>query len=250
MSYETAREADVAETFADMARTMQGAETRQETWQQLVDLAGDLLPEFEHAAISLVRQGGRIETVASSDEVGTTVDELQYETREGPCLSAIRERDMYLTGDLAAERRWPAFSQRAVAETGVRSMLCFRLFVQEDALGALNLYNQDNDAFDERAQAFGAVLAAHGAIAMSAADEHEHAEHLEKALESSREIGVAVGIVMAQSRTDRAGAFQILSVASQRMNVKLRDIAARIVEGTERSREEGGRGTRTTAGPR
>jgi transcriptional regulator with GAF, ATPase, and Fis domain len=236
MPDEVEREADVAETFAGMARTMQQAETRQETWQQLVDLAGDLLPEFQHAAISLVRPDARIETVASSDEVGTTVDEIQYETREGPCLSAIRQQEMYLTGDLAEEKRWPAFSLRAVAETGIRSMLCFRLFVQEDALGALNLYNKDNDAFDERSQAFGAVLAAHGAIAMSAADEHEHAGHLEKALESSREIGVAVGIVMSQSRTDRAGAFRILSDASQRMNVKLRDIAARIVEGTEREK--------------
>jgi AmiR/NasT family two-component response regulator len=108
--------------------------------------------------------------------------------------------------------------------------------VQEDSLGALNLYSKRTNAFDERAQAYGQVLAAHGAIAMSAADEHLVAEQLTSALESNREIGVAVGILMIQSNTDRVGAFRILSEASQRMNVKLRDLAARIIAGAEQSR--------------
>jgi len=227
------RDTEVAEKIAGVARTMQAAETRHDTWQRLVDRAVDVLPEFEHAAISLVHRDGRIDTVAATDDVCALVDSIQYETGEGPCLSAIREADMYVAEDLATERRWPAFSRRAVDEAGIRAMLCFRLFVQEDLLGALNFYNQTVSAFGGRSQAFGAVLAAHGAIAISAADEHDHAEQLERALESSREIGVAIGIVMAQSGTDRAGAFRMLSQASQRTNVRLREIAAHIVEATE-----------------
>ena len=132
------------------------------------------------------------------------MDALQYETGEGPCLSAIREHDVFVTGDLGCEDRWPRFSQRAVDETGIRSMLAFRLFLEEETLGALNLYSTQTDAFDERARALGAVLAAHAAVAMSAATGQEQTEQLEAALTNSREIGMALGILMTQSRLDRA----------------------------------------------
>jgi transcriptional regulator with GAF, ATPase, and Fis domain len=230
------RDAEVAEAFADIARRLQRVGSREDTWQEIVDLAGGLLPEFEHAAISLVRRDGRIDTPASSDDVGRAVDKIQYDTEEGPCLSAIRDQDVYLTGDLSKEDRWPTFSERAVRETGIHSMLSLRLFVDADCLGALNLYSKSSDAFDQRAQSYGKVLAAHAAVAMSAADEHELASQLTSALESNRDIGVAVGIMMIQSKTDRVGAFALLSEASQRMNVKLRDLAARIVAGAEQSR--------------
>src|SRR3954453_18921648 len=64
------REAELAQAFADIARQLQAQDSREQTWQQIVQMAGDLLPAFEHAAISLVHRDGRIDTVASSDEVG------------------------------------------------------------------------------------------------------------------------------------------------------------------------------------
>ena len=227
------REAELAQAFADIARQLQAQDGREQTWQKIVQMAGTLLPAFEHAAISLVHRDGRIDTVASSDDIGGIVDRVQYETGQGPCLSAIRKDPVYLTGDLDAERRWRQFSGRAVAETGVHSMLSLRLFIGEDALGALTLYSHSVDAFDERAQAFGQVLAAHAAIAMSAADDHEEVEHLEEALSSSRIIGTAQGILMVQAKVDRAQAFRILVQGSQRLNIKLRDLAARIVSAEE-----------------
>ena len=81
-----------------------------------------------------MHRDGRIDTVAASDDAGGIVDRIQYETGQGPCLSAIRKDPVYLTGDLAGEGRWRQFSGRAVAETGVHSMLSLRLFIGEDAL--------------------------------------------------------------------------------------------------------------------
>jgi transcriptional regulator with GAF, ATPase, and Fis domain len=229
------RDVELAQRFADIARQIEAQGDRETTWQRIVDMASDVLPVFEHAAVSLVHPKGGIDTPAATGEVPRRVDALQYETGEGPCLSAIREHDVFVTGDLGCEERWPRFSRRAVDETGIRSMLAFRLFLEEETLGALNLYSTRTDAFDERARALGAVLAAHAAVAMSAATGQEQTEQLEAALTSSREIGMALGIVMTQSRLDRAGAFRALSQASQRMNVKLRDLAAAIVTGHEAS---------------
>lgn len=44
-------------------------------------------------------------------------------------------------------------------------MLAFRLFVDEDAMGALNLYSKASDAFDDESRELGAVFAAHAAVA-------------------------------------------------------------------------------------
>ena len=50
---------------------------------------------------------------------------------------------------------------------------------------------------------------------------------------TNREIGTAVGILMATHGISRDEAFGMLSQASQRLNRKLRDIAAGIVRGDD-----------------
>ncbi len=54
--------------------------------------------------------------------------------------------ETFKTDDLAADERWPKFSHRAAQETGVRSMLSFRLFIEEDTIGALNHYSKQRGA--------------------------------------------------------------------------------------------------------
>ena len=53
----------------------------------------------DHAGISFLK-GGKGSTPAASDGVPPLVDAIQYETGEGPCLSAIREHEVFQTGDL------------------------------------------------------------------------------------------------------------------------------------------------------
>jgi transcriptional regulator with GAF, ATPase, and Fis domain len=168
-----------------------------------------------------------VSTPAASSDVPQKVDAIQYEVGEGPCLDAIREHEVFRTGDLGRERRWPRFSARAQKETGVTSMVCFRLFVEGDTLGALNLYSKVTDAFDDRATAVGSVFAAHAAVALSTA---LHDEQMEEALESRDVIGQAKGILMAREHVNADEAFDMLRRASQRVNVKLRDIARQIAD--------------------
>jgi hypothetical protein len=53
-------------------------------------------------------------------------------------------------------------------------------------------------------------------------------DHLELALSSNREIGIAVGILMVNHRLTAEQAFDLLSRASQRTNRKLREIALEV----------------------
>jgi transcriptional regulator with GAF, ATPase, and Fis domain len=224
MSSGDEREAST-ETFAEMARALLAEADVQQTLQRIVDLAVETIDGCDHAGITFLK-GKQVTTPAASDDVPRIVDTLQYETDEGPCLSAIREHGVFQTGDLGREERWPEFSARAQRETGVTSMLAFRLFVEGDTLGSLNLYSKEADAFDERSRTVGLVFAAHAAVALSTA---LHDEQMEEALQSRDLIGQAKGILMAREGITADQAFEMLRRASQRLNVKLRDVAGEIV---------------------
>jgi GAF domain-containing protein len=220
----------LADSFAAVARVLQAEVDPQRTQERITAIATKVINGCDHAAISVVKRRGVITTVAPTDETPGQVDAIQYQTREGPCLDAIAEHEVFHTDDLDQERRWPAFSPRAVAETGVRSMLSFRLFVQDDTIGALNLYSRTPSAFDVHARAVGAVLAAHAAIALDAAREKEHGQDLEQALLTSRRIGVAMGVLMGRGNLTEDQAFAQLSEASQHLNVKVRDLAQQVID--------------------
>jgi len=209
------------EVFAEMARSLLAEGDVQTTLQRIVELAVETIDGCDHAGVTVLH-AGVFSTPASSDDVPVKVDAIQYETGEGPCVDAIRDHEVFKTGDLGHETRWPAFSARAQRETGVTSMMGFRLFVAGDTLGALNLFSKVTDAFDDAASASGSVFAAHAAIALSTA---LHDEQMSQALESRDIIGQAKGILMAKEGVTADEAFDMLRRASQRLNVKLRKLA-------------------------
>ena len=215
---------ELAETFAHVARVLVSEGSAQDTLDEIVQLAMQTIKGCDHAAISLVRHDG-ISTQAASDDVPRRVDEVQYEVGEGPCLEAIREHATYVTEDLSDEERWPNFSVRVAEETGIRSMLAYRLFVEADTLGALNLYSKTTAAFDDEAMAIGSVFAAHAAVALSSATQEEN---LQAALRTRDVIGQAKGILMERGHMTSDEAFALLSRASQRLNMKVRDVAEQV----------------------
>jgi transcriptional regulator with GAF, ATPase, and Fis domain len=218
----------VAEMFGDVARVLAAHDDVQTTLERIVTLAVEHLDACEFAGISYV-EGRRISSPASSDEVPRILDRIQSETDEGPCIDAIKEHEVFTTGDLEAEARWPQFSERGHRETGVRSILSLRLFVDGDTLGALNLYATARDAFDDADVALGSVFAVHAAVAMSSA---QREEGLARMAEGRDVIGRAKGIIMARSGVTDERAFDMLRSASQRLNVKLRDVAQQVSDGT------------------
>ena len=176
--------AEEAQAFAGVARALQSEGTAQEILQRIVDLAPRLIEPCEHAGITMV-VGRKVMTPAASGAVPLAVDRIQYEANQGPCLDALRKHAVYVSDDLRVETRWPDFAARAAAETGVRSMLSFRLFVEDDTLGSLNLYSTKPAAFGANETATGGVFAAHAAVALSSARDRDRADRLEGELASS-----------------------------------------------------------------
>ena len=215
--------------FGQVARLLAGQASAQVTLDRIVNLAVEHLDGCDFAGISRI-DGRKITSPASNNDVPSLVDAIQAEVGEGPCLDAIREHEVFQTGNLAAEQRWPRFATRANQETGICSILSIRLFVEEDTMGALNLYSRGRDAFGEVDVALGSVFAAHAAVALSASIREEN---LERKVESRDLIGRAKGILMARSDLTDEQAFDILRRASQRQNVKLVAVAHQVVDPTD-----------------
>ncbi len=216
----------IAELLGEIARTLQAEPDVDATLAAIVKVAVDHVAGAEHAGISLVERGGEVRTVAPTGEVVNTIDQLQYRTGEGPCLNAIAAHRIYRTGDLAKETRWPAFTH-AAAKAGVTSMLAYRLFITDTTLGALNLYSSQPDAFSDQTEQDGQMFATHAAVALVGAQTEAN---LRTAAESRDLIGMAKGILMQRHDLEPEQAFHMLVSSSQNANMKLRDVAAWLVE--------------------
>jgi GAF domain-containing protein len=222
-------EVELAEAFGEIARTLLAEEDLDATLNRIVHLAVDTIDPCEHCGITVV-QGHDITSPASSDEVPAIVDRLQSETGEGPCVDAIREHEVFQTGDLLHEARWPEFARRASVESGIESILSFRLFVEGDTLGSLNLYSTRADAFDANDVAVGAVFATHASVAWS---NSRLVGNLKAGMATRELVGEAIGILMARQHISDVEAFAVLKRASQRLNIKLNLIAQQVVHPPE-----------------
>lgn len=223
---------EVAEAFDRVARELLEFHGIEETLHHIVDLAVRTLENCEFAGISLV-QHRKITSPTSSNDIPRILDALQSETAEGPCIDAIREHEMFTTGRLDRETRWPAFAARAHLETGVTSILSHRLFADNDTMGALNLYSRLPDAFGPTDVALGAVFATHAAVALDAA---KRQRGYERNVDSRDIIGQAKGVIMGSTGCSADAAFGVLVRQSQHENRKLVDIAAEIAHRATRRR--------------
>jgi GAF domain-containing protein len=217
---------ELAETFAAVARALLAEPDLDAMLTKIATIAVVTVEHCEHAGVTQI-EGASVRSAAASDDVPRLVDRIQDEVNDGPCYDAIRAGSTFRTGNLAAEHRWPRFAQRAHEETGLASVLSVRLFVAENTMGALNLYSRQVDAFDDEDEAIAVVFAAHAAVAMANGRE---AEQLRWAVETRDVIGQAKGILMAREHISEDQAFDMLRRASQRLNIKLRDVARDITK--------------------
>jgi GAF domain-containing protein len=216
----------LARTLAGFAREVQRQPGPAAVLQTVVRCAVRTVPGAQEGSVTLVIGRRRVRSQAASSELCRQVDAVQEEVGTGPCLETAFEQHTVLVPDLATDDRWPGFSGRAAA-LGVRSMLSFQLYVEGDNLGALNLFARDPGAFDQRSVEVGELFAAHAAVACSAA---QREAALERALESREVVGQAQGILMERGRLTAEQAFAELQRTSQHRNVKLSEVARRLVE--------------------
>jgi hypothetical protein len=193
-------------------------------------LAVERVPATRATSITTLERD-HFTTVASTDEVAKRADVMQYELGSGPCIDAIVDHTIYQPKDLSVDEHWPEFGRRVSTELGLRSMLSYRMNVDPvGVIAGLNFYADEPNAFDDHDLAEGLLLTTHAAQAIVSAHLRDRSTNLERALSSNRDIGTAIGILMALHKVTRDQAFDLLRIGSQNMNRKLHDVALDVID--------------------
>lgn len=189
---------------------------------ELVEHAAIEIPGAQYAGVTVTRNAKNIDTPAASHRWPILLDEIQQRHREGPCLTAAWERQIVHVADLEHDDRFPRYRRDALAETPIRSIMAFQLFIADSTMGAINVYAEKPHAFGAEAAEIGLVFAAHSSVAWNSA---RRDEQFQRALASRDVIGQAKGMIMERYSVDAVQAFALLRKLSQDANVPLITIA-------------------------
>ncbi len=217
---EVGASSDLIRQIADVLHGSDRDKTPGAVLERLVAVAVRDVPGADHAGVTVLDRHD-LTSEASTDELVRRLDQRQHELGEGPCVEAAREQRTFRIDDTSAETRWPQFIPAAV-DMGIGSMLSVELFAGDSISAALNLYATRPHQFTAESEDLAVMLAAPAGLAVSAA---RKIENLTVALESRDLIGQAKGILMERYKINGQEAFDLLVVASQRSNRKLREIA-------------------------
>ena len=234
------READQDDLRAGLrglAGMVAGARGVFELLGEVAGFAAEAIPGVDGAGVALIEVGKGLPTLQSTAATAGfvhTIDAVQYdELREGPCITCMQSRRATVSGSLGADDRWPHFGGR-IARMGVHSALSLPLIVGQHVIGAINCYADGQDAFGEHAVLLGSQFAGPAAVSIYnaglLAGARSRAEKLEQALDHRAVIDQAVGIIRSRSGVSAEVAFNRLVQMSQNGNVKLRVVAARLVD--------------------
>lgn len=218
--------ADTAVFFARLSRELLDHPEELVTLQLITERAVDIVPACDSSGISLRRRRGQVEAMAASSPEAEQYDAWQYELGEGPSLDALADEETCLVHDVRSDARWPAWAAR-VAEAGVGSVLSVRLATESDTIGSLNLYAAKPFAFDADNVDRALLFASHAATAANAA---RLVTGLQAAVRSRHLIGVAQGIIMQRYDMSMDASFEVLRRYSSHANIKLREVAALVIE--------------------
>lgn len=217
--------ADVADVFAQLAVELHEEPGVEETVEAVLQFALQAV-SCTHAGVALSQRRGQLETLAVTDPLIEQSDQIQRDSGEGPSLDVINGEDTFLVPDTASDERYPIWAPK-VAALGLRSVLSVRLQANGTALGVLQLSNTEPYAFEPDDDAVAHILARHASVALASARQEAS---LWQAIDARKLVGQAQGILMERFGIDGDKAFTVLRRYSQDNNIKLRDVAQRLIE--------------------
>jgi GAF domain-containing protein len=192
-----------------------------------VDGAGLMLADAEH----------HLRNVAVSDQRLGRLEELQVRHQEGPCIAAFDDKALVAAQDLAEDRRWPTFSDAAVAQ-GIRAVLASPLPYNQDAVGVVAVVSEDRHPWSAEAElallAFTDLAALLIASMMIGQQQSELATQLQSALNSRAVIEQAKGVLIGQQGLSAHAAYEQLRAQARAQRRKLVAVSADLVRSAAR----------------
>jgi len=227
------REELISRAFVSLADSLVDDYDVIDLLNRLTDFCVELL-SADAAGIVLGDARRELRAVAASDEAAQVIELLQLQNDEGPCLDCFQTATPVSVADLIeATDRWPTFVAAVRERSAFRSVHALPLRLRGRAIGALNLFHAVPGPLPELDLALGQALADVATIGIL----QERAirrgevlnEQLQGALNNRVIIEQAKGVLAQYSGLDPAASFDQLRRYARNHNLKLAELARRVV---------------------
>ena len=220
------------DAFQTLSRMLLDEGSLEDTLTQVAALACRTVPPCGAASLTLLHDG-RPSAEARTEPDDASLAGWAHPSGPGPCSEALESGKVLRLEVPTSELRWPQWSADAEADK-MLSVLCVPLLVRDEPVASLHLFAKSPNRFsaldEEMARRFSEPAAVACANAGAYWRTFELNENLREAVATRDVIGQAKGILMARRSCTGDEAFDLLRRASQRQNLKLRDVAVQVVE--------------------
>jgi transcriptional regulator with GAF, ATPase, and Fis domain len=186
------------------------------------------------AGVMLLDSEAVLRVVASSDEFAHTLELMELQNEEGPCLDAFRTSKAVQARQAESVQRWPRFTEQAHS-LGYQAFTAVPLRLRSQTIGALNLFGTRDlllgDSDMSNAQAL-ADIATIGLINERTLRQSQVvAAELQHALTSRVHIEQAKGFLSVKLGCGVDEAFIVMRDYCRDHNLRLADVARAVVAG-------------------
>ena len=221
--------------LAELALAVFTSRALSENLERLLGVGCRLVPACASGSIAILVDG-RPTTAAVTDHLAFELDVVQYDTGEGPCLTALGGQTIRFAV-LDESELFPHFAIGA-ADRRIHSVLSTPIHHGDDVIGTLNLYSRLPDGFDEQAQRVADVTAAEAGTAIITSriydQVRDHRDQLQAIHDEEAQIGQAQGALMAIQLCSAEQATGLLTHAANATGDDLIDVARRILDEVSR----------------
>jgi GAF domain-containing protein len=232
----------IQESLAALSNYLVGDSTMGHTLVRVCEATLGAVEAARYAGIAMAVDAN-VGTWVATHRVVEEIDASQYRSGEGPSLEALSTGQVVLVRSTFEDGPYREFRAEA-RRRGILSALALPMRTGSETIAALNLYAEAEHAFRsadiDDASAFASQAAFVLANARAYWEARALSENLTRAMESRAVIEQAKGIIIGVSGVSPDEAFEQLKRQSQYENVKVREIAAEIVNRAQRGRSTAG----------
>lgn len=200
--------------------------------EAVVGIVKRTVPSCDAAGIVLLVEGEPT-SVAVTDRLTIELDLVQYNTGDGPCLTALRDGNVIRIDILERDSRFTRFAPGAL-DQGLRSVLSTPLDANGRTVGALNMYSTTENAFDDRTSEAVRPIAEYAGQAIGTSPLYAYSldmvDGLVEDLESRAIIEQATGVLMASQDQTSGEALGHLRDLAMRSGESMRTVAGWVID--------------------
>ena len=228
---------DLVNVLQQLADVLQTQRTLGAALAGIAEAATVSVPGCDAASIA-ISIAGRPATAAVTARVALELDMVQYDTQDGPCLTAFHSMSTIRVDLVEQGDAFPHFAP-AARRKGIRGVLSVPATWGDEVVATLNLYSRSGP-FDESAESIASVLAAQVAIAVSRSPEFAAArgvvEQAQRDADDDADVNLAAGLLIVNESCTAEQAEGLLRQAANRDERTILEIAQRIIQQHHTSR--------------